>query len=149
MSGGEPSSIKRLTRCAARVPVLSRRYEDRVEEKFDFAVYGLVLQHTLFSVGQFWLNRKSRKNNTENSVKLIFTSDEKAEETLTGFIKSAFSIAVFIARRTLVRLARQNRRFYLKIPSTDGEFWLNRKSRKNNTENSVKFIFTSGEKAKN
>ena len=60
MSGGEPSSIKRLARCAARVPALSRGYEDRVEEKFDFAVYGLVLQHTLVSVGQFWLNRKSR-----------------------------------------------------------------------------------------
>jgi hypothetical protein len=41
-------------------------------------VYGLVLQHTLFSVGEFWLNRKSRKNNTENSVKLIFTNFRKS-----------------------------------------------------------------------
>ena len=40
MSDGEPSSIKRLTRCAARVPALSRKYEDRVEARFDFAVYG-------------------------------------------------------------------------------------------------------------
>ena len=48
MSGGEPSSIKRSTRCAARWPALSNRYEDRMEERFDFAVYGLVLQHTLF-----------------------------------------------------------------------------------------------------
>ena len=40
MSDGEPSSIKRLTRCAARVPALSSGYEDRVMETFDFAVYG-------------------------------------------------------------------------------------------------------------
>ena len=44
MSGGEPSSIKRLPRCAVRLPVLSRRYEDRVGATFDFEVYGLVLQ---------------------------------------------------------------------------------------------------------
>ena len=44
MSGGEPSSIKQSPQCAARVPVLSRRYEDRVEVTFDFEVYGLVLQ---------------------------------------------------------------------------------------------------------
>ncbi len=43
MSDGEPSSIKRLTRCAARAPALSRKYEDRVEARFDFVVYGLVL----------------------------------------------------------------------------------------------------------
>ena len=47
MSDGEPSSIKRLTRCAAGVPALSRVYEDRVEARFDFTVYGLVLQRTL------------------------------------------------------------------------------------------------------
>ena len=47
MSDGEPSSIKRLTRCAAGVPALSRVYEDRVEARFDFTVYGLVLRHTL------------------------------------------------------------------------------------------------------
>ena len=40
MSDGEPSSIKRLTRCAARAPALSKMYEDRVEARFDFAVYG-------------------------------------------------------------------------------------------------------------
>ena len=44
MSDGEPSSIKRLTRCAAGVPALSRVYEDRVEARFDFTVYGLILQ---------------------------------------------------------------------------------------------------------
>ena len=42
MSDGGPSSIKRSTQCAARVPALSRGYEDRVGLKFDFAVYGLV-----------------------------------------------------------------------------------------------------------
>ena len=47
MSDGEPSSIKRLTRCAARVPALSSGYEDRVEIRFDFAVYDLVLQQTV------------------------------------------------------------------------------------------------------
>ena len=40
MSDGGPSSIKRFTRCAARVPALSNEYEDRVEARFDFAVYG-------------------------------------------------------------------------------------------------------------
>ena len=44
MSGGGPSSIKQYTQCAARVPVLSRGCEDRVEVIFDFGVYGLVLQ---------------------------------------------------------------------------------------------------------
>ena len=44
MSGGGPSSIKRSPQCAARVPVLSRRCEDRVGATFDLEVYGLVLQ---------------------------------------------------------------------------------------------------------
>ena len=44
MSGGEPSSIKRSSRCAARVPVLSIRLENRVGANFDLEVYGLVLQ---------------------------------------------------------------------------------------------------------
>ena len=44
MSGGEPSSIKQLTRCAARSPAPSRMYEDRVGVMFDFKVYGLILQ---------------------------------------------------------------------------------------------------------
>ena len=48
MSGGGPSSIKRSSACAARVPVLSRRYEDRVGANFDFGVYGLVLQSGAF-----------------------------------------------------------------------------------------------------
>ena len=50
MSDGEPSSIKRLTRCAARAPALSKRYEDRVEARFDFAVYG-----TRFAAHQFYI----------------------------------------------------------------------------------------------
>ena len=119
MSGGEPSSIKRLARCAARVPVLSRRYEDRVEEKFDFAVYGLVLQHTLFSVGEFWSNRKSRKNNTENSVKFIFTSDEKAVETLTGFIEIGFFYRRFY-RTAYPRTPRATKPTILPQNSHDG-----------------------------
>ena len=44
MSGGEPSSIKRSSRCAARAPVLSSRLENRVGADFDLGVYGLVLQ---------------------------------------------------------------------------------------------------------
>ena len=51
MSDGEPSSIKRLTRCAARAPALSKRYEDRVEARFDFAVYG-----TRFAAHHFCYN---------------------------------------------------------------------------------------------
>ena len=35
MSGGEPSSIKQLTRCAARQPALSREYGYRVAARFD------------------------------------------------------------------------------------------------------------------
>ena len=53
MSDGEPSSIKRLTRCAARAPALSKRYEDRVEARFDFAVYG-----TRFAAHQFFYGRR-------------------------------------------------------------------------------------------
>ncbi len=49
MSGGGPSSIKRSSLCAARVPVLSRRCEVRVGVNFDFGVYGLVLQSGAFS----------------------------------------------------------------------------------------------------
>ncbi len=45
MSGGEPSSIKRLTQCAVRLPAPSSRYEDRVEVMHEIEVYGLVLQH--------------------------------------------------------------------------------------------------------
>ena len=44
MSGGEPSSIKRSTRCAARAPALSRRCVVRVGATFEFEVHGLVSQ---------------------------------------------------------------------------------------------------------
>ena len=44
MSGGEPSSIKRFTRCAVRVPALSRSCENHVGVTFDKEVYGLILQ---------------------------------------------------------------------------------------------------------
>ena len=47
MSGGEPSSIKRCTRCATRLPVLSDRCVCRVGVTFDFEVYGLILQLAL------------------------------------------------------------------------------------------------------
>ncbi len=53
MSDGEPSSIKRLTRCAARVPALSSGYEDRVEKKLDFVVYGLVSRTRLINLSKF------------------------------------------------------------------------------------------------
>ena len=42
MSGGEPSSIKQYTRCAARQPARSRRNGDRVKVRFDLKVYGLI-----------------------------------------------------------------------------------------------------------
>ena len=48
MSGGEPSSIKQLTRCAVRVPALSRRCGYRVATRFELMVYGLTLQFILF-----------------------------------------------------------------------------------------------------
>ena len=47
MSGGEPSSIKQFSRCAARVPVLSERCVPRDGVTFDPEVYGLVLRRTL------------------------------------------------------------------------------------------------------
>ena len=56
MSGGGPSSTKQSPQCAARVPVLSRRYEDRVGATFDFKVYGLVLQ---FGAVLIFFDRKS------------------------------------------------------------------------------------------
>ena len=48
MSGGEPSSIKQFTRCAAGQPALSSGYEDRVGVTLDFKVYGLILQLDFF-----------------------------------------------------------------------------------------------------
>ena len=44
MSGGEPSSIKRCTRCAVSQPVLSNGCVCRVGVTFDLRVYGLTLQ---------------------------------------------------------------------------------------------------------
>ena len=44
MSGGEPSSIKRCTVCAARVPVLSKKAKDRRGVTPERAVYGLLSQ---------------------------------------------------------------------------------------------------------
>ena len=44
MSGGEPSSIKRSIRCAARAPALSSGYVRRIGVMFDFEVYGLILR---------------------------------------------------------------------------------------------------------
>ena len=44
MSGGEPSSIKQYTRCAARAPARSKKSGDRVKARFDLEVYGLILQ---------------------------------------------------------------------------------------------------------
>ncbi len=59
MSDGEPSSIKRLTRCAARAPALSRVYEDRVEARFDFVVYGTrFAAHQIFKYTKFAENPK-------------------------------------------------------------------------------------------
>ena len=43
MSGGEPSSIKRHTRCAVGAPAPSERFGNRAGTKFDFLVYGLIL----------------------------------------------------------------------------------------------------------
>ena len=48
MSGGEPSSIKQFTRCAVRLPALSRSCGYRVAARFDLVVYGLTLQFILF-----------------------------------------------------------------------------------------------------
>lgn len=44
MSGGEPSSIKQFSRCAAGQPVPSRRQAGAYEFCFDFRVYGLILR---------------------------------------------------------------------------------------------------------
>ena len=44
MSGGEPSSIKQFSRCAARVPAPSKECECRAKVTFDFEVYGLILR---------------------------------------------------------------------------------------------------------
>ena len=53
MSGGEPSSIKRSLQCAARVPVLSKKCDVRVEANFDLEVYGLVLQSGIIAKKEF------------------------------------------------------------------------------------------------
>ena len=44
MSGGEPSSIKQCTRCAASQPALSEGYVCRADATFEVEVYGLILQ---------------------------------------------------------------------------------------------------------
>ena len=63
MSDGGPSSIKRLTQCAARVPALSRGYEDRAELMFDFAVYGLVSRTRLVFDRHLLVKPKKPKTN--------------------------------------------------------------------------------------
>ena len=59
MSGGEPSSIKQLSRCAARQPAPSRMYGVRTGVTFDFKVYGLILQLVLFyySIGGEYMHQ--------------------------------------------------------------------------------------------
>jgi len=49
MSGGEPSSIKQCGRCAARQPVLSRKYGVVRDPFIDFRVYGLDLRVILLT----------------------------------------------------------------------------------------------------
>ena len=75
MSDGEPSSIKRFTRCAARAPALSKGYEDRVEARFDFAVYGTrFAAHQIFiwSLGDFFrIRRCSSKATTRHRVFIL------------------------------------------------------------------------------
>jgi len=44
MSGGEPSSIKQFTRCAARKPSPSSSHGPRAGEAFETGVYGLILR---------------------------------------------------------------------------------------------------------
>ena len=44
MSGGEPSSIKQFSRCAAGMPVLSRKHVVARKFLLDFRVYGLILR---------------------------------------------------------------------------------------------------------
>ena len=44
MSGGEPSSIKQFSRCAAGQPVLSGGRAGAYEFLFEFRVYGLILR---------------------------------------------------------------------------------------------------------
>ena len=44
MSGGEPSSIKQCTRCAASQPALSDGCVCRADAIFEVEVYGLILQ---------------------------------------------------------------------------------------------------------
>ena len=48
MSGGEPSSIKQLSRCAAGKPVLSGKRAGAYELLFEFRVYGLILRAISF-----------------------------------------------------------------------------------------------------
>ena len=65
MSGGGPSSIKRSPQCAARVPVPSRRCEDRVGAIFDLEVYGLLLQSgAVFFMDHVDFKRQKRNLNT-------------------------------------------------------------------------------------
>ena len=83
MSDGEPSSIKRLTRCAARAPALSKGYEDRVEARFDFAVYGTrFAAHLCFDRRLSAKPKKPKGKGRRSNWKIT----DKEEEILTDFI---------------------------------------------------------------
>ncbi len=53
MSGGEPSSIKQFSRCAAGMPVLSRSLVGAWEFLLDFRVYGLILR-VIYIIDMIW-----------------------------------------------------------------------------------------------
>ncbi len=57
MSGGEPSSIKQCTRCAASQPALSERCVCRADVIFEVEVYGLILQLVFFGKGAEFLHQ--------------------------------------------------------------------------------------------
>ena len=76
MSGGEPSSIKWSSRCAARVPVLSRWLENRVGVTFDLEVYGLVLQSD--AVLLFLNSRSDCKERCFAAIGFSIISERKA-----------------------------------------------------------------------
>ena len=86
MSGGEPSSTKQSLRCAARVPALSRGYEDRGERMLDFAVYGLVSRIQLL----FYLTE----------IFAIRRCYSKAARLTAVSRRLAFSVAPYFAKKS-------------------------------------------------
>ena len=93
MSGGEPSSIKRIWRCAAGMPVLSACRGKRRLRLFEFGVYGLILYLVFCMRGDRLyqaLYRKYRPAVFDDVCGQEHITDVLRQEIKTGSISHAY-----------------------------------------------------------